>query len=156
MASIAKGNNILWNIRSYRPGMSYAAMWWEDICAQGWTSRALHVARPPLAMEFKASVAKGEIGFSYNADLKVVMKLYRSAFAQAFGDVQALVPCCEGSSPKIMVGTTTTCPSSSRHSTACACTGARKACQSTSAGMRFPRARNSSSGINQGASYLDI
>eukprot|EP00967_Tisochrysis_lutea_P137969 scaffold248394_cov30-Tisochrysis_lutea.AAC.1 len=93
MASLAKGNNILWDIRNYRPGMTYEDMW-EDMRKGG--VRKPFMSPDRLEKLMQEAVVSGELIFSYNADLSVVVSLYRKAFEQAFGDIKSLVPCCDG------------------------------------------------------------
>lgn len=93
MASLAKGNNILWDIRNYRPGMSYEDMW-EEMRKGG--VRRPFMSPDRLAIQMKEAVSKGELVFSYGADLDVVVDLYRKAFETSFRDIKSLVPVCDG------------------------------------------------------------
>ena len=93
MASLAKGNNILWDIRNYRPGMSYNTMWLE--MRKGGVRRPF-LSPDRLAVQMKEAVSKGELVFSYGADLEVVVDLYRQAFETSFRDIKSLVPVCDG------------------------------------------------------------
>jgi len=93
LASIAKGNNLLWDIRNYRPGMTYEDMW-EEMRKGG--IREPFRSPDRLDVEIRNSIEKGTIFFSYNADIDVVLKLYQNAFVTTFGNIKALVPCCDG------------------------------------------------------------
>lgn len=93
MSSIAKGNNLLWDIRNYREGMTFDDMW-EEMRKGG--VRKPFMSPDRLDLEIRQSIENGKMFFSYNADIDVVVKLYRRAFEQAFGDIKELVPLCDG------------------------------------------------------------
>jgi len=92
MASLAKGNNTLWDLRNYRPGMSFEDLWQE--MRKGGV-RQPFLSPDSLGDEIRKQLEEGKLVFSYAADMKVVVSLYKSAFEEAFRDVTKLVPACD-------------------------------------------------------------